>query len=859
MLLERDAPLGALDDALAAAHAGVGSLVLVGGEAGAGKSSLVRAFLERLPRAVEVCTGACDPLTTPRPLSPLRDHAASGSGPLAGLDIDRGDRNEVFQAALGRLAEAGTSVMVVEDLHWADQATLDFVTYLARRIGTTRTVAIVTCRDDEVGADHPARPVLGHVASLGTTHRLALDPLSPDAVAELAELAAPRGGRDLDPIAVHRATAGNPFFVTEILASGSTLPDTVQDAVLARLSRLSDRERDVVRVVSIAPRSIDLDTARDVSGGDAADVDRAVSAGVLVEHDGQLRFRHELARTAVEQSIPPGLRHDMHRAMIDMLLGADPPDHALIAHHAIRARSPEAIVRHAPVAATAARSRSAIRESVALVRATLEHADRLDDERVAELRLALARDLANLDDATGSIDAARDAERYYRSVGDVAAAAMAMIQIGIGLGRIGRSRDAGAAFRTAVDRLEPLGPSDALARALCQVATGDMLGRHAAEGLAAARRAESVAEAAGTASTQRSIRHVRACLELIGGDPDRGIALLEASADEFGDEPDRLGAALVNLGTGAGEVRRYDVANDALRRAERHGIAHDLDDATYYVRSWIARVEFEQSHWDAATALAEQVDRTVRNRSGYALLTAHGALGRVRVRRGDPDGRPLLERALEASAGHNLQYVWPVACGVAEDHWLRNDHGAATDVVERWYRIALGSDSAWAIGELGFWMWRAGAIDNAPPGAAEPFALQMDGDWAGAAGAWRAIGCPYEVALALADGDVDARLDALAILDELGAKPLADRVRLSLRDAGVDRIPRGPSAATRDHPLGLTRRQAEVWALMADGLSNGQIAERLYVSKKTVEHHVSAIFVRLGVTTRAEAIAAHRP
>jgi len=158
-------------------------------------------------------------------------------------------------------------------------------------------------------------------------------------------------------------------------------------------------------------------------------------------------------------------------------------------------------------------------------------------------------------------------------------------------------------------------------------------------------------------------------------------------------------------------------------------------------------------------------------------------------------------------------------------------------------------------GELGFWLWKAGAISDAPAGAAEPYARQIRGEWADAAAAWEAIGAPFERALALADGDDDATRTALEILDSLGAAPAARRVRRELRAAGAAGIPRGPNTATRASPLGLTPRQAEVLDLMVEGLGNGEIAERLVVSKKTVEHHVSAVLQRLGADSRHRAIA----
>ena len=237
------------------------------------------------------------------------------------------------------------------------------------------------------------------------------------------------------------------------------------------------------------------------------------------------------------------------------------------------------------------------------------------------------------------------------------------------------------------------------------------------------------------------------------------------------------------------------------------------------------------------------------------ILTALGALGRVRVRRGDPGARETLERIIAMGKANELQHVWSPISGLAEYHWLRNDQEAMVAVLSDAYDRALETDSIWARGEIGFWMWRAGAIERPPERAAEPFALQISGDWQGAADLWSQIGCPYEVALALVDGDVESKLEGLSVFDSMGAKPMSDRIRAELRASGVDSIPRRPSRATRDNFAGLTNRQIEVLELISQGRSNAEVADELFISKKTVEHHVSAIFAKLGVDSRAKAIA----
>jgi DNA-binding CsgD family transcriptional regulator len=206
--------------------------------------------------------------------------------------------------------------------------------------------------------------------------------------------------------------------------------------------------------------------------------------------------------------------------------------------------------------------------------------------------------------------------------------------------------------------------------------------------------------------------------------------------------------------------------------------------------------------------------------------------------------------------GAELQHRWPGIAGIAEYRWLIGAADRIGEVVIGPYGEAIETDSAWARGELGFWMWRAGLIGYAPERAATPFALQIDGEWRAAAEAWHDIGCPYEEAMALADGDQSALLASLEILDGLEARPLASLVRRRLRERGVEHIPRGPRAATKADKAGLTSRQREVLELMARGLTNAEIAERLYLTKKTVEHHVSAILQKVGVDSRAKAVAA---
>jgi DNA-binding CsgD family transcriptional regulator len=164
----------------------------------------------------------------------------------------------------------------------------------------------------------------------------------------------------------------------------------------------------------------------------------------------------------------------------------------------------------------------------------------------------------------------------------------------------------------------------------------------------------------------------------------------------------------------------------------------------------------------------------------------------------------------------------------------------------------------WVQSELAFWLWRTGEIESPPEGLGGPFALQMSGAWREAAQEWERIGCPYQQADALADGDEASMREALEIFSGLGAEPAADQVRARMRAAGVPRIPSRPRASTRAAPAELTRRQVEVLTLVEAGLTNAEVAERLFITEKTAGHHVSAILRKLGARSRGEAAARAR-
>jgi DNA-binding CsgD family transcriptional regulator/tetratricopeptide (TPR) repeat protein len=869
-LLERDAPLASLDGCLADAAAGRGSLVLVTGEAGIGKSALVRAFgagPAARAAAARVWFGGCEALRTPRPLGPLRDIARVAGGELAELVAAEAARHRIFAAFLDLLGGRPPAVAVFEDVHWADDATLDLLLFVGRRIVDAPSVVVATFRADEIGRDHPLQMVLGDLATAGTIRRLRVEPLSRSAVADLAE---PAG---LDPDRVHALTGGNAFFVTEVVATpDQAVPPSVRDAVLARAARLTPAARSVLDVAATVPDHVEVALLLAAAGVGSSALDECIRAGILHIEDAAVRFRHELARVAFEQAIPDGHQAGIHARILAQLTAgrsaATPStvDLARLAYHADEAGDAEAVLAHAPAAAQQAAALGAHRAAAAHYAQALRHADRLPAAERAELWERLAAEQACIADTSESIEAASRALALWREVGDREREALIVARSAGYLWANGQVATAHTTAEEAVALLAdtPPGPTAtvvysylAMLRMLGRDFTGAITAGHAAielaerfpEPLALSRALNSVGSAQWFVAPDEAPATMRRCLEV---------------ARASGDDVATCGA-MNNFGSGPGEVRIYDVADHWLRQTIAFAAERDLDTYRLYGLAWLARIQFEQGNWSEATDLVtEAIGRwptgppapvPEMTRVPNADRVALTVLGRLRARRGDPDPDTPLTRAWElAVQTGDLQRLWPVAAARAERAWLAGRPEAVAPLVADSFDLAARLGHPWAVGELAYWLWKVDELTDPPAGAAEPYAAQIAGEPERAARLWTELGCPYEAAIALAEADDQASvLRALTELNRLGAWPAAEQLSQRLRQLGVRRLPRRPRRATLEHPARLTAREIEILDLLPAGLRNADIAARLHISPKTVDHHVSAILAKLGVASRREA------
>jgi DNA-binding CsgD family transcriptional regulator/tetratricopeptide (TPR) repeat protein len=849
LLLERERELAELASAARDAKDGLGSVVLVSGEAGIGKSSLVESARSVLPAEGRLLVGFCDDLATPRVLGPLRDLTGKVGTALTRA-LESGDRGRVFEALRAELDWPDhPTVLVVEDVHWADDATLDALRFLVRRIAGMPVVLVLTYRDDELTTDHPLRHLLGLAAGTPGVRRLRLARLSPGAVRRLG------ADRGIDGDRVFQVTSGNPFFVAEVLAARDvdSVPATVAEAVAARLHTLDAPGRAAVERLAVVPSAVERWLVEAVVPDGLERLADAEQRGVLSVSPRRITFRHELMRRAVVDAMPAAQRVTANRDVLAALLGREGTDLSRIVHHAAEAGDESVVLRYAPAAAREAAVAGSHREAVAHYQLVLDHRTAFPPDERADLLERFAVECYTLGIADAAVRAQEEAVGLRRDLGDRHALGLALRWLSRMHWWAGFRSPAETSAAEAIEVLTEAGDSAALALALSNQSQLHALAGRTAATVEVGQRAVAMARALdATEALTHALNNV-GMARWYQGRAAEGRALLDESleialrAGEF----DHACRAYCNIAWHLIDELQLDeaagVLAEAIEVAERAEFLGFLN----YMHMCLGKIALARGDWDTADAEAAWALDSPPNMRCPALVVQ----GRVRLRRGLPGGDEMVAEAWElARQIGEVQRLGPAGAAMAEAAWLRGDGPEAVGDLVEVYELVRTRDSIAYAADLGYWLRRLG-VDVTVDEVEHPYAAQAAGRWRDAASVWERAGCPYEQAGALASSTDEADLlAALAILDELGAEPLARRVRRQLRDLGA-RVPRGPMTSTRDNPAGLTGRQVEVVRLLAEGLSNAEIAARLVLSVRTVDTHVAAVMDKLAARTRHDAVA----
>jgi len=841
VILERDEELASLSRLVDAASVASGSVALIRGEAGIGKSTLVVEFAEESSGRADVFLGVCDDLLTPQPFGPFWDVARSHQ-PLAGA-LQRGDGRAVMESLLELLSRPlRPTVLILEDTQWADEATIDTIKFLGRRIARTHGVLALTYRDGELDDDHPLRQVIGELPPTALV-RIGLQPLS------LAAIDALVAGAELDAQVVFSLTGGNPLFVSEIVAGGTQgVPTSVQDAVLGRAAKLSPDARTLLHLVAVVPGGVDR-ALLDESVTPFGSLEECVRQGLLTRgDDGDVGFRHELQRRAVEASLSAELRRQLNRTVLARL--GEHSDAARLAHHAREADDVDALLRYAPLAAQEAVESDSHREAVAHFRVLEPHLGLIGPAERAELLEKWARAESDLGDPR-SVGLVTAAIALRRELPDADALARTLTFAVYVFERNALTDLAEECASEAVAMLEHQPAGVALASALTEAARlWFVRGTDDRRAAALADRALAIAEDVGDRKAQVRAMIWKGAIAHNVGDA-AGFGLVE--------EAQRLAAqagyrheetiALVNLAGMCADIREVARAADFVQRARDTAARFELRAQEAYAQAMHAEILLWQGHWD----LAEDTASGILDSSPHTVAIAWRILALLQARRGRAEAMTTLERMWDsAERSDELQHLDPAASVLAEHAWLSGELDRWRERITRTAERSRDSGPPWPSGALVFWLRQLELVDEVAEYTPTYFRAILDGDTERAAGFWRSRGVAYEEGLARAFGDVGSQLQAIEIFESLGATATANRVRERLRGQGAQ-VPRGRSRTTRAHAVGLTVRQAEVLELVAAGMTNADIADTLFISQRTVENHVAAVLMKLDVRDRQTA------
>ena len=853
-LIERAEFLASMQTKFEAVAKGEGHCILLGGEAGMGKTSLVRAFCREKENDCKIYQGTCDALFTPRLMGPLYDIAWQMGSDLWESSESIADRTRLFTRFLNELSkQEGKTLIIFEDIHWADEATLDFIKFLARRITRIPCLFVLTYRDNEIHSHHPLRNVLGQLPTDSFT-RLHLTQLSRQAVETMVTEKGYSGEN------VYNISGGNPFYVNEILASYSPgVPDNIKDSILSVYNQQAETTKRMWQILSVLPTGFETRYLERMEPLYCPAIENSLDSKILILKDGLLFFKHELYRRTIEASLSPFVRIALNKRILDLFCESFEQNKEIerIIHHAKNANEYALVTHYAPLAAKQAAFVGAHIEASRLYLTAIEYYQGKDQNKLLEFYELYAYECYLTSKNKDAIIYTTKSLNLWKEKNDQEKIGNCMRFLSRLWWFEGKQERAESYAVQAIEVLDKQPSSKAKAMAYSDMSRLKMTMDLTDECLLWGEKAIAIAQEVDDQETvSNALNIMGSSLMLDGPTLQKGLGLLQQSLEialknSYHEHVARAYTSIASVGV---SKKEYKIAKKALDEGLFYCEEKDIDSQKLYMLSYKARLNLETGNWKDACIVA---DNLLKNEDLFPILKicALAVLATIKIRSGDKDALPLLlEAKVLAFETMELQRIIPALLALLEYEWITGKSYIEMEALSKAIHRIMDLGKFSKESRFYFWLRKTGKdyllpkekLENDEENSLISFTKELE--------LWENWGCPYEHALALFEGSIADKKKALMMVQSLGADAVYEKMKLEMRTSGIRNIPRGIRKTTQSNAAHLTEREIDVLLLLKEGMQNKEIAGRLFISAKTVDHHISALLFKLDVNTRIKAV-----
>ena len=853
-LIERSEFLNSLQAQLKRTANGEGHSVFVCGESGIGKTSLLHAFCKKNEDNCVIYRGTCDALFTPRPLAPLYDIAGQISSDFWVDSKNIEDRAGLFAKFFEKLSHQKQQVILVfEDIHWADEATLDFIKFFTRRISLTKCLFLLTYRDNEIHARHPLRNVMGELVP-GTFTRLLLTPLSKPAVEKLA---AEKGYKGED---VYSISGGNPFFVNEILASYNTgVPDNIKDTVLSAYNRLGEKVKKIWDIMSVMPTGLEINYLEKIEPDYEDAIENCLAMRILVLKGVLLSFKHELFRRTIEESLSPLKRIALNKKILEVLLPGFEENGQIerIIHHAKNANDYEMVVHYAPIGAQKAITVGAHTEASKLYLTAIEYYQGNDKKVLLPFYESYSYECYLTNQVKEAIIYQVKLLNIRNSENDIEKAGNSLRFLSRLWWYEGNFKNAEKFAKEAIEMLDKQPFLKAKAMAYSNMSQLKMLSDEYGDCFYWGEKAVALArELNDDEILSHALNNMGVIQIHFQPEKEKALQLLTQSLDlalrnGFHEHAAR---AYTNLCSNAVTIKDYPLAKKKLEEGILYCEERDLYSWTKYMLSWKARLLLELGNYKEAYNVAS---RLIENeyQAPVIKIGALTVLGIILLRNGNPAALPLLLEAKSlAFTMQEHQRIVPVMTALLEYEWVTGDSLIEEENLQQTILLVEQKNNIFLNSGFAFWLMKTRKQHLPLQKVYAGYDVSDAKARSKAILLWNQLGAPFEEALLLFEGNDDDKRKSIALVQQLEAAAVLEKMKQEMRVSGIKKIPRGLRETTRSNPARLTNRELDILQLLNQSMQNKEIAAALFMSAKTVDHHISSMLFKLDVNSRAKAV-----